>query len=68
VIRTHEEVGKKCAKAIKRFGGVMPEKIYSAEHVNKIEKRFKSTPLLLELDEKDAKGVDTGIVGFGTLV
>lgn len=56
-IHTHEEVGKEVREAIKRIGGVMPEKIPPAEHISKVEKRIKSTPPLLELDGKDAKGL-----------
>lgn len=58
-IRAHEEVGKEVREAIKRIGGVMPENIPAAEHISKVEKRIKSTPPLLELEEKDA----TGLVG-----
>lgn len=56
-IRTHEEVGNEVREAIKRIGGVMPEKIPPAEHISKVEKRIKSTPPLLELDGRDAKGL-----------
>jgi DNA-damage-inducible protein D len=56
-IRTHEEVGREVRKAIKRIGGVMPENIPPAEHICEVEKRIKNTPPLLELDEKDAKGL-----------
>lgn len=56
-IQTHEEVGKEVREAIKRIGGVMPENIPPAEHISKVEKRIKTTPPLLELDGKDAKGL-----------
>ena len=56
-IRTHEAVGKEVRAAIKRIGGVMPENIPSAEHISDVEKRIKNTPPLLELEEKDAKGL-----------
>jgi DNA-damage-inducible protein D len=56
-IHTHEAVGKEVREAIKRIGGVMPEKIPPAEHINEVEKRIKNTPPILELDEKDAKGL-----------
>ena len=56
-IHTHEAVGKEVREAIKRIGGVMPEHIPPAEHINEVEKRIKSTPPLLELEEKDAKGL-----------
>ena len=56
-IRTHEEVGKEVRAAIKRIGGTLPENILPAEHIALVEKRVKSTPPKLELDEKDAKGL-----------
>lgn len=56
-IRTHEEVGREVREAIKRIGGAMPENIPPAEHINEVEKRIKSTPPVLELEEKDAKGL-----------
>lgn len=56
-IRTHEAVGKEVREAIKRIGGVMPENISPAEHISKVEKRIKNTPLLMELEEKDAQGL-----------
>ena len=59
-IRTHEAVGKEVREAIKRIGGAMPEQIPPAEHINEVEKRIKGTPPVLELDEKDAKGLVGG--------
>jgi DNA-damage-inducible protein D len=56
-IRTHETVGKEVREAIKRIGGVMPENIPPAEHISKVEKRIKDTPPLMELEEKDEKGL-----------
>ena len=56
-IRTHEVVEKEVREAIKRIGGVMPENIPPAEHISEVEKRIKNTPPLLELEEKDAKGL-----------
>jgi len=56
-IRSHEKVGKEVRAAIKRIGGVMPENMPPAEHINEVEKRIKSTPPLMELEEKDAKGL-----------
>jgi DNA-damage-inducible protein D len=56
-IRTHETVGKEVREAIKRIGGVMPENFPPAEHISKVEKRIKDTPPLMELEEKDAKGL-----------
>lgn len=56
-IRTHEEVGREVREAIKRIGGIMPEQILPAEHISVVEKRIKNTPPLMELDEKDAKGL-----------
>lgn len=56
-IQTHEAVGREVREAIKRIGGTMPENIPPAEHINEVEKRIKSTPPLMELEEKDAKGL-----------
>lgn len=56
-IRTHEEVGKEVRDAIKRIGGTSPEHLPPAEHIKLVEKRGKSIPPKLELDEKDAKGL-----------
>ena len=56
-IRTHEQVGQEVREAIKRIGGTLPESIPPAEHITKVEKRVKSTPPKLELDDKDAKGL-----------
>ncbi|MCM2265352.1 MAG: DNA damage-inducible protein D [Desulfuromonadales bacterium] len=56
-IQTHEAVGREVREAIKRIGGTMPENIPPAEHINEVEKRIKSTPPLIELEEKDAKGL-----------
>jgi DNA-damage-inducible protein D len=43
--------------AIERIGGTMPEDIPPAEHIKTIEKRVKSVPPKLALDEKDAAGL-----------
>ncbi|MFK5927305.1 MAG: DNA damage-inducible protein D [Desulfuromusa sp.] len=56
-IRAHEAVGKEVREAIKRIGGVMPENIPPAEHIKNVEKRIKDTPPLMELEERDAKGL-----------
>jgi len=56
-IRTHEQVGQEVREAIKRIGGTPPENIPPAEHITKVEKRVKSTPPKLQLDDKDAKGL-----------
>lgn len=56
-IQTHEQVGKEVREAIKRIGGTPPENIPPAEHISQVKKRIKSTPLKLELEEKDAKGL-----------
>ena len=56
-IRTHETVGREVREAIKRIGGAMPESIPAVEHISVVEKRIKNTPPLMELDEKDAKGL-----------
>ncbi len=56
-IATHETVGREVREAIKRIGGTMPEMIPAAEPISVVEKRLKSTPPVLELEEKDAKGL-----------
>jgi DNA-damage-inducible protein D len=56
-IRTHENVGKEVREAIKRIGGTPPEQLLPAEHIKQVEKRVKSAPPKLELEEKDAKGL-----------
>lgn len=56
-IQAHETVGREVREAIKRIGGTMPESIPAAEPVKAVEKRLKSTPPILELEEKDAKGL-----------
>ncbi|MDO8446815.1 MAG: DNA damage-inducible protein D [Deltaproteobacteria bacterium] len=56
-IRTHESVGKEVRDAIKRIGGTPPEKLPPAEHIKHVEKRVKSAPTKLKLDDKDAKGL-----------
>ena len=56
-IVAHENVGREVREAIKRIGGTMPENIPAAEPISAVEKRLKSTPPVLELEEKDAKGL-----------
>jgi DNA-damage-inducible protein D len=56
-IAAHETVGREVREAIKRIGGTMPENIPAAEPISAVEKRLKSTPPMLELEEKDAKGL-----------
>ncbi len=56
-IHTHEEVGREVREAIRRIGGVMPENMPPAEHINKVKRQVKNTPPLLKLEEKDAKGL-----------
>lgn len=62
-IHAHEAVGKEVREAIKRIGGVMPEHIPPAEHINEVEKRIKTTPPVLELEERDAKGLGVEVEG-----
>ncbi len=56
-IVAHETVGREVREAIRRIGGTMPENIPAAEPISAVEKRLKSTPPVLELEEKDAKGL-----------
>jgi DNA-damage-inducible protein D len=56
-IQTHEQVGKEVRVAIQRIGGSMPEDLPPVEHIKQVEKRLKSAPPKLKLEEKDAKGL-----------
>lgn len=58
-IHAHETVGREVRDAIRRIGGDMPEKIPPVEHITEVKKRIKNAPVLLELEEKDAKGLAT---------
>src|SRR3984885_11881757 len=53
-IEAHETVGKEVRAAIAKIGGTPPENIPAEEHIKKVEKRLKSTPRTLVLDEKDS--------------
>ncbi|MCI0694519.1 hypothetical protein L0337_21230 [candidate division KSB1 bacterium] len=46
--------------AIQRIGGTMPEDIPPVEHIKQVEKRLKSMPAKLKLEDKDAKGLAGG--------
>jgi len=46
--------------AIQRIGGAMPENLPPVEHIKNVEKRLKSTPAKLALEDKDAKGLADG--------
>lgn len=59
-IQTHEQVGKEVRAAIQRIGGTMPENLPPAEHIKQVEKRLKSGPAKLKLEDKDAKGLVGG--------
>jgi DNA-damage-inducible protein D len=54
-IQTHGQVGKEVRAAIQRIGGTMPEDIPPVEHIKQVEKRLKSAPAKLKLEDKDAK-------------
>jgi len=56
-IRAHEQVGKEVRVAIERIGGERPENIPAAEHIKDVEKRIKTAPPKMELDERDAGGL-----------
>ena len=56
-IQAHEQVGKEVRAAIERIGGTPPEKIASAEHIEKVEKRVKSATPKMQLADKDAGGL-----------
>ena len=38
-------------RSVRQPFGAMPEQIPPAEHINEVEKRIKSTPLVLELKD-----------------
>lgn len=57
-IETHEAVGEEVRAAIIKIGGTLPENIPPAEHVNKVKKRLKTSKPRLDLDPKDALGID----------
>jgi len=59
-IQTHQDVGREVRDAIKRIGGTLPENIPPAEPIKEVEQRLRATPPLLELDDKDAKGLAGG--------
>ncbi|MBI4086987.1 DNA damage-inducible protein D [Candidatus Kaiserbacteria bacterium] len=48
--RTHFMVGGKIRKTIKEIGGVLPEKLPTETHIQKVKKKMKQSPLLT--DEK----------------
>jgi len=56
-IQTHENVGKEVRDAIKRIGGIMPERIPPAEHIKEVAKRVKTATPKLKLAERDASGL-----------
>lgn len=56
-IQTHEQVGREVRDAIKRIGGTLPESLPADEHIKQVEKRLKSTPSKLALDEKESIGL-----------
>ncbi len=56
-IDTHQQVGREVREAIRRIGGTPPENIPPAEPIQQVQKRLRSTPPKLKLDEKDAMGL-----------
>lgn len=56
-IDAHNQVGKEVREAIERIGGTPPEDLPAAEHIKQVQKRLKSTPSKLALEDKDAKGL-----------
>jgi DNA-damage-inducible protein D len=56
-IAAHMQVGKEVRAAIERIGGDLPETIAPAEHIKQVEKRLKSTPPKLALEQKHALGL-----------
>ena len=56
-IATHNQVGQEVRDAIKRIGGTLPENIPPAEHIKQVAKRIAGNPPILQLEDKDAKGL-----------
>jgi DNA-damage-inducible protein D len=59
-IDTHMQVGREVRAAIQRIGGTPPENLPPAEHIKEVKKRVKGAKPVLQLDEKDAKGLIGG--------
>ncbi len=51
------QVGKEVRAAIQRIGGTPPENLPPAEHIKEVKKRLRGAKPVLELGEKDAKGL-----------
>ena len=56
-IDTHMQVGREVRAAIQRIGGTPPEKLPPAEHIKEVKKHLKGVKPVLELEDKDAKGL-----------
>ncbi len=51
------ELRKEMRAVIQRIGGTMPEDISPVEHIKQVEKRLKSSPPKLKLEDKEANGL-----------
>lgn len=56
-IDIHHEVGNEVRQTIKNIGGTMPEDLQPVEHIRQAKKIVKKSTPILELDDKDAKGL-----------
>ncbi len=56
-IDTHMQVGREVRAAIQRIGGTLPEELPPAEHIKEVKKRLEGAKPMLELEDKDAKGL-----------
>jgi DNA-damage-inducible protein D len=56
-IEVHRQVGQEVRGAIERIGGTPPELLPPAEHIKEVKKRLKGAKPVLELDDRDAKGL-----------
>lgn len=59
-IEVHRQVGQEVRGAIARIGGTPPELLPPAENIKEVKKRLKGAKPILELDEREAKGLVGG--------
>lgn len=59
-IEVHRKVGQEVRGAIARISGTSPELLPPAEHIKEVKKRLKGAKPVLELDDRDAKGLVGG--------
>lgn len=56
-IDVHRQVGQEVRGAIERIGGTPPELLPPAEHIKEVKKRLKGAKPVLELGDRNAKGL-----------